>query len=266
MLDARPGPEPAAAAADPCLTRQLITYLGNKRKLLPHIGEAFSFARSALGTERPVMFDGFGGSGRVSRLMKRHAGHVHANDMEGYAATVQRCYLANRGDVDLGGIERLVGEANRTARDHPREGFVTAHYAPGDDGDIRPDERAFYTRRNAMAIDAVRGMALGLPPGLRDSVVAPLLVAASVHANTSGVFKGFHKRGGTEHFGGAGEDSLRRITGPSRCRCRSSATGTAASPSTWATPRTQRGGSARWTSPTSTRPTTSIPTDPTTSC
>lgn len=34
---------------------------------------------------------------------------------------------------------------------------------------------------------------------------------ASIHTNTSGVFKGFHKKNGVGHFGGKGENALVRI-------------------------------------------------------
>jgi len=40
-----------------------------------------------------------------------------------------------------------------------------------------------------------------------------LLIKASIHNNTSGVFKGFHKKNGIGHFGGAGENALTRILG-----------------------------------------------------
>ncbi len=44
-------------------------------------------------------------------------------------------------------------------------------------------------------------------------VLAPLLTKASIHNNTSGVFKGFHKKDGIGHLRGAGEHALHRITG-----------------------------------------------------
>ena len=41
--------------------------------------------------------------------------------------------------------------------------------------------------------------------------LAPLIVQASIHTNTSGVFKGFHKKDGIGHFGVKGENALYRI-------------------------------------------------------
>jgi len=43
--------------------------------------------------------------------------------------------------------------------------------------------------------------------------LSALLIKASIHNNTSGVFKGFHKKNGIGHFGGAGENALVRIKG-----------------------------------------------------
>ena len=43
--------------------------------------------------------------------------------------------------------------------------------------------------------------------------IAPLLYNASVHANTSGIFKGFHKnKEGIGQFGGQGQNAISRIT------------------------------------------------------
>ena len=52
-----------------------------------------------------------------------------------------------------------------------------------------------------------------VPQELRVFFVAPLLYSASVHANTSGIFKGFHKnKDGLGQFGGRGKHALSRIT------------------------------------------------------
>jgi adenine-specific DNA-methyltransferase len=53
-----------------------------------------------------------------------------------------------------------------------------------------------------------------LPKELKIYFLAPLLARASVHANTSGVFKGFYKNAdGKGQFGGTGENALTRILG-----------------------------------------------------
>jgi len=66
-----------------------------------------------------------------------------------------------------------------------------------------------------MVLDTARRAIDDLPAGLRPFVLAPLLAQASVHVNTSGVFKGFYKDPATGRgkFGGAAGNALTRIRG-----------------------------------------------------
>ena len=52
------------------LSTQLITYLGNKRALLPDLHRALARVAERLGRRKLRTFDGFAGSGVVSRLLK----------------------------------------------------------------------------------------------------------------------------------------------------------------------------------------------------
>lgn len=70
-------------AEDPeYLSRQLITYIGNKRALLGHISTAVDRVKRKLGKERLRIFDAFSGSGVVSRFFKAHATLLVSNDIE----------------------------------------------------------------------------------------------------------------------------------------------------------------------------------------
>ena len=77
------------------LTKQLITYLGNKRALLAFIGRGIDEIRTRTGKEKLHMADLFSGSGVVSRYFKQYAASLLANDLEGYCRTISRCYLSN---------------------------------------------------------------------------------------------------------------------------------------------------------------------------
>jgi adenine-specific DNA-methyltransferase len=101
------------------------------------------------------------------------------------------------------------------ADNHPIKGLISDLYAPKDDRNIKADERVFYTSRNAMYIDTVRQIIGKLPQKEQKFFLAPLLSEASIHANTSGVFKGFYKNKetGIGQFGGLNQDALFRITG-----------------------------------------------------
>jgi adenine-specific DNA-methyltransferase len=209
-----PSVEPPAGERPEYLTEQLITCIGNKRALLPFIGRGVDHARAALGKERLRFLDLFAGSGVVSRYAKQFSDHIVANDLEAYSAVVNRCYLTNEADIDLALIHRTVENLRAEVRDRLSPGFITELYSPADEDRIGATDRVFYTRRNAIYIDTARRLIDEISPHLRSYVLAPLLAAASVHANTAGVFKGFYKNGeGIGQFGGAGRQALVRIRG-----------------------------------------------------
>lgn len=198
------------------LSRQLVTCIGNKRALLPHIEAAVARVAARLGRRRLRCMDVFSGSGVVSRLLKRHSATLVANDIEDYAAVVSRCHLANRDEVDERALAGVVADLNARVDSIPLPpGFIAEMYAPRDDRRIRRSDRVFYTRANARRIDNYRRMIETAPRGLRDLLLGPLVSAASVHANTAGVFKGFYKNRATKvgKFGGSGGDALVRILG-----------------------------------------------------
>ena len=198
------------------LSRQVITYIGNKRALLGQIGQAVEGVKGRLGKERLRVFDVFSGSGIVSRYLKAHASTLISNDIEDYAAVVGRCYLRNRCTVDLREITRIVDEMNRRVEDESLpSGFIEELYAPRDEGNITREDRVFYTRDNARRLDGYRQMIEAAPEDMRELLLGPLLSRASVHSNTAGVFKGFYKNRETKigQFGGTGSDALVRIKG-----------------------------------------------------
>lgn len=197
------------------LREQIVTYLGNKRALLPFIGEAVTAVRSKLGGRKISCLDAFSGSGIVSRYLKQHACHIIANDLEAYSAVINRCYLTNKSDLDLPALEGHLRQLKTAIRHHPSPGFIAATYAPENDADIAPGDRVFYTRQNAVILDtAAQYIHTAVPEPLRPFLLAPLLSEASIHANTSGVFKGFYKDGqGRGAFGGRAGHALTRILG-----------------------------------------------------
>jgi adenine-specific DNA-methyltransferase len=207
-------------AEDPdYLSKQLITYIGNKRSLLGPIDDAIARVKSRLGKSRLRSFDAFSGSGVVSRLLKAHSSQIISNDLEDYAAVVSRCYLQNRNAVDFGEINRIVSELNdRVDGASLPCGFIEEMYAPKNESEITDSDRVFYTRSNARRLDHFRRLIDDYPAQYRNSLLGPLLSEASVHANTAGVFKGFYKNRATKvgQFGGSGADALLRILGEIR--------------------------------------------------
>ena len=198
------------------LSRQLITYLGNKRALLGHIASAVERVKRRLGKPRLRVFDAFSGSGVVSRFLKAHASLLVSNDLEDYAAVTARCYLRNRSTVDFPAIARTVADLNASVAAEPfPPGFIEELYSPRDEKRITKEDRVFYTRSNARRLDNYRRLIDSAASDMRDLLMGPLLSEASIHANTAGVFKGFYKNRHTQagQFGGSGSDALVRILG-----------------------------------------------------
>ncbi|MDR2500280.1 MAG: DNA adenine methylase [Treponema sp.] len=198
------------------LTRQLITYIGNKRSLLSFIGVGVKIVQEKLRKDKLALFDVFSGSGIVARYFKRFAALLIANDLEKYSALINECYLSNESDINMPVLRGYYHELLDKAGNNLCRGMISALYAPEDDENIKRDERVFYTVRNAMYIDTMRRLIGALPPQDRKYFLAPLLSEASIHANTAGVFKGFYKNKetGIGQYGGLNKDALCRITGP----------------------------------------------------
>lgn len=197
----------------PFFTSHLITYIGNKRRLLPFLYKGFLKIRERVGKKKMIVFDGFAGSGAAARLLKAFASELHVNDLEDYAETLNRAYLANKSEINTKKLEEYINwlNENKLKRKAAAPGFIEKNYAPKDDNNVQEGERVFYTNTNAKIIDNLRRLIDEVPEKYRHFCLASLLVKASIHTNTSGVFKGFHKYNGNGHFGGRGENALTRI-------------------------------------------------------
>jgi len=208
--------------SEPCfenedyLTKQIITYIGNKRSLLKFITKGVEIVRKELRKGKLSLFDVFSGSGIVSRYFKQYAESLFVNDLEQYTKVINECYLANASEIDLAKIEKIHHDLIANIEARPlKAGIITGLYAAKDDDNIQPGERVFYTRRNAMYIDTMRELIDGVDSEYQKFFLAPLIAKASVHSNTSGMFKGFHKNRATGigQFGGSNQDALLRIKG-----------------------------------------------------
>ena len=221
------------------LTTQIITYLGNKRSLLGNIEKEIDYICKSLKKEKLFCVDLFSGSGIVARMLKRHSEKLFTNDLETYSSVLNSCYLTNKEDFPQDLYFKIKNEIERRKEKGFEEGLIAQNYAPKDDENIQRGERVFYTRKNALLLDTYRGLIDQVTMeicgsqyfyekdfckgnfssesyyGIRKFFLAPLLTEASVHVNTSGVFKGFYKdkNTGLGCFGASGKDALKRILG-----------------------------------------------------
>jgi adenine-specific DNA-methyltransferase len=198
------------------LTKQIVTYIGNKRALLDFITKGIHIVQKRLRKNKLDIFDVFTGSGIVARHCKQFSHLLIANDLEKYAALTGDCYLSNKDELNMPLLRDMYyGLLSNTANKPLQEGIIAQLYAPKNDTNIQKNERVFYTRRNALYIDTMRNLIDTVPAQYQKYFLAPLIAEASIHANTSGVFKGFHKNKGTGigQFGGSNRDALLRIKG-----------------------------------------------------
>ncbi|MCC8092880.1 DNA adenine methylase [Akkermansia muciniphila] len=188
--------------------------MGNKRSLLDFIGKGIEVVCKRLGRNKISSLDAFSGSGVVSRYLRRFSSSLHCNDLEDYSRVINECYMTNESSVDIILLKNELSCLHKRIEESWHEGVITKMYAPADEDNITQNDRVFYTKRNAMYIDTARQAIDELAPDLRKFFLAPLLYEASVHNNTSGVFKGFYKNHeGIGQFGGHGKNALKRILG-----------------------------------------------------
>jgi len=211
------------------LTNQLITYIGNKRALLPFIEKGLQTVQQELHKDKLKCLDIFSGSGVVARFLKQYSTSLTVNDLEKYSCIINSCYLSNKKDVDLEKLQELHGqllnkihtglellEKDRENGTYTEPGFISRLYSPQNIENIQKAERCFYTPYNANYIDIARKLISSeISEDLQHFFVAPLLSEVSIHANTAGIFKGFYKNSktGTGQFGGNGKNALSRILG-----------------------------------------------------
>jgi len=172
----------------------MITYIGNKRKLIDVIEDVVNKLKPK------TCADAFVGSGVVSRMLLTHCEELHVNDLEKYCEVLSKCFLVSPNWADQEEIENHIEGMNNCP---DKVGLITELYSPSDTCD-----RWFYTPENARRIDGmIDYIEKNVPENIKPYCLGPLIVKASIHTNTSGVFKGFHKGG----WGGKGGHAQDRI-------------------------------------------------------
>lgn len=185
----------------PYLTENIITYIGNKRKLLIEISDVVDDILEK-NQSFTTSLDAFSGSGIVSRLLRLKGFTVYANDLEDYTLPINRAFLTLDKDPLIDSDYELLNNINSTSAP-----YFSKHYAPQNTNS--PDlinERLFFSRENAVFIDGVLEVIQSWSQDKKDAVMASLFYRMSKNINTSGVMKGFYNG-----FGGPKGQNLGRI-------------------------------------------------------
>ena len=213
---------------DKYFTKQILTYMGNKRKFLKSIDEIITLVKNELGEKNIDIGEGFAGSGIVSRLFKNRCStdnsvvkSLYVNDVAGYSKTLNKCYLTSTQDLteyDNICIKEYNNKIN-IFMDDPKEDenkinyFISRNWAPQNDKDIQENERVYFTAENAKRIDrAMYFINTKVEPYYKTFLLAPLLVECSMHNNTNGQFSAFYKEGNIGKYGGKKSIDIKRIT------------------------------------------------------
>ena len=198
-------------------TQQLITYMGNKRKLLSAIETVIVDLKSGLGKEKIDIAEPFSGSGVVSRMLRDHANSLYVNDIASYAEDISWCYLNYADPVHATAISEEIRKANAFVDSNPDcvEPWMQTHWTCKNENNVKEEERLYYTMENARRIDGYRHYIDNIcPPERRYSLMGPLLYEASVHTNTNGNFSGFYRSKEGTPWGGDRSIDIKRITTP----------------------------------------------------
>ena len=176
------------------LRKQILTYMGNKRKFVTIISKIVDDVKHELNNKDLVLADGFSGSGIIARLFKIKGVSLYVNDIAGYSETLNKCYLSTPTTKQQKRIEMLVAKANKFAYSEDTikyDKWIQLHWAPS--GEITKEQRVYYTEKNGKLIDRYRSFINSLSENDKPFVLAPLLVEASIHNNTNGQFSAFYK-------------------------------------------------------------------------
>lgn len=183
---------------------RFIKYIGSKRKLINHVLEA-------IGKQDKVL-DLFSGSGVVAYHLRKQGSVVHANDIASYSYHINKTYLELDEIPDrftpilspevalewrppcisksfrLDQVAELFDRLNYCTR--PSVEYFAKYYSQNPNAS---KERIFFTRENGLFIDAISEEAFGELSEYRSPILCELIYRMSICANTSGIFKSFHK-------------------------------------------------------------------------
>ncbi len=198
------------------LEKQIITYMGNKRKIIPYISDIIDELEKKEG-HKLKMGDGFSGSGVVSRLFKMKADSLYSNDLAGYSVTLNKCFLENPNKNTITDIHKYIELANKHVDStdlNKNNMFISKHWSP--QGTINENHRVYFTEENGKRIDLYRDYINTVPEHIQPFLLAQLIIKSSIHNNTNGQFSAFFKDK-TAKFGKYGGDKgvdYKRITTP----------------------------------------------------
>ena len=201
---------------DDFIYQNMMTCIGNKRKLIDNIEEILLKIKKKLKKNKLNILDGFTGSTVVARMFSYHAENLYTNDLEKYSYIMSHSFLTIPSNKNKKLINEHIKNINNfiSKKDNLKCGLITKNYCPKNSNKIKKDERCFYTKENGLIIDTINDYINNkIDNNLKYYILSQLLIKASIHTNTSGIFKAFYKdkNTGIGIWGGTGQNALTRI-------------------------------------------------------
>lgn len=200
---------------------QIITYMGNKRKILNNIDNAI---KDIIINDKDIadkyinhtlnLGEGFSGSGIVSRLLCAYESNLFVNDIASYSTILSECFLSSYSIQFKKKLEEIINIINdrvdndKTYKEIP---FIQKYWAPSSNN-IQENERVFFTHENGIRIDRYRQLINEYPSKYKNCLLSILLIECSIKNNTTGHFSAYLKKDGIGHYGGKNDNDLNRIT------------------------------------------------------
>ena len=137
--------------------KQIITYLGNKRKFVGIIEKIIKDLEDK-NKKKLSIGDGFSGSGILSRVFKNNSRLLHTNDIAGYSCTLNKCYLSKPSQTTINTIKKHIDNANKFVdkewdKNKMIYPFIQLYWSPANPV-ITKKDRVFFTYENGKRIDA----------------------------------------------------------------------------------------------------------------
>lgn len=171
-----------------------MNYIGSKRKLLNFVSGAIN----QHWPDKPGRFtDLFAGTGVVSERFKADGWSVSANDIQRYSTIRLGHILLNNRNPQFKGLAPLVDIIPYLNSLPGEKGFVWQNFCLGGTAD-QEHQRQYFSDENGMRCDAIRRQIEEWRPlldeGEYDYLLAALLEAVDLRANTASVYGAFLKQ------------------------------------------------------------------------
>lgn len=165
-----------------------MNYIGSKQRLTDFLQTTIhNVCGDQLGNR--VFCDLFAGTGAVGRSFKSKVSSVISNDLEYYSYVLNRNYIGNTKDIELGSYMDVFNNI------HPVEGFIAQQYGEGG-----ASGRLYFSQENAQKIDAIRQQIhlwynrKAITDDVYYCLLASLLESADKVANTASVYGAYLKK------------------------------------------------------------------------